>query len=80
MPQEHADSTLQNNICLGPLQYAHDVKARRYGRTLTIALAPRPPLAQPRDPSKVSGYMRKAIPKARIERPIRPWHDLPTPR
>ena len=35
-----------------------------------------PALGTPLDPSKVSGYMRKAIAKAGIERPIRPWHDL----
>jgi len=35
-----------------------------------------PQLGTPLDPSKVSGYMRKAIKKAAIERPIRPWHDL----
>jgi integrase len=35
-----------------------------------------PLLGTPLDPSKVSGYMRKAITKAGIERPIRPWHDL----
>jgi integrase len=33
-------------------------------------------LGTPLDASKVSGYMRKAIKKAGIERPIRPWHDL----
>ena len=35
-----------------------------------------PHLGTPLDASKVSGYMRKAIGKAGIERPIRPWHDL----
>ena len=35
-----------------------------------------PALGTPLDASKVSGYMRKAITKAGIERPIRPWHDL----
>jgi integrase len=35
-----------------------------------------PQLGTPLDPSKLSGYMRKAIKKAGIERPIRPWHDL----
>ena len=35
-----------------------------------------PQLGTPLDPSKVSGYMRKAIAKAGIERRIRPWHDL----
>jgi integrase len=35
-----------------------------------------PALGTPLDASKVSGYMRKAIAKAGIERPIRPWHDL----
>jgi integrase len=35
-----------------------------------------PKLGTPLDPSKVSGYMRKAIRKAGIERPSRPWHDL----
>jgi len=34
------------------------------------------PKLGPLDPSKVSGYMRKAIREAGIERPIRPWHDL----
>jgi integrase len=35
-----------------------------------------PQLGTPLDPSKLSGYMRKAIKKAGIERTIRPWHDL----
>jgi integrase len=35
-----------------------------------------PQLGTPLDPSKVSGYMRKAIKAAGIERPLRPWHDL----
>lgn len=35
-----------------------------------------PQLGTPLDASKVSGYMRKAIKKAGIARPIRPWHDL----
>src|SRR5262249_60391995 len=35
-----------------------------------------PQLGTPVDASKVSAYMRKAITKAGIERPIRPWHDL----
>lgn len=35
-----------------------------------------PALGTPLDPSKVSGYMRKAIKTAGIERTIRPWHDL----
>jgi integrase len=35
-----------------------------------------PQLGTPLDPSKVSGYMRKAIAKAGIARSIRPWHDL----
>jgi integrase len=35
-----------------------------------------PALGTPLDASKVSGYMRKAITKAGIERPLRPWHDL----
>jgi len=35
-----------------------------------------PALGTPLDPSKVSGYMRKAIKAAGIERTIRPWHDL----
>ncbi len=35
-----------------------------------------PMLGTPLDPSKVSGYMRKAIQAAGIERTIRPWHDL----
>jgi integrase len=30
----------------------------------------------PFDPTKVSGYMRKAIAKAGIGRPIRRWHGL----
>jgi integrase len=35
-----------------------------------------PQLGTPLEPSKVSGYMRNAIKKAGIERPIRPWHEL----
>ena len=35
-----------------------------------------PMLGTPLDPSKVSGYMRKAVTAAGIERTIRPWHDL----
>jgi len=35
-----------------------------------------PQLGKPLDPSKLSGYMRKAIAAAGIDRPIRPWHDL----
>lgn len=35
-----------------------------------------PQLGTPLDPSKVSDDMRKAIKKAGIERPVRPWHDL----
>jgi integrase len=35
-----------------------------------------PQLGTPLDGSKISTYMRKAITKAGIERPIRPWHDL----
>ena len=35
-----------------------------------------PQLGTPLDPSKVSGLMPKAITKAGIERPVRPWHDL----
>jgi integrase len=35
-----------------------------------------PQLGTPLDPSKLSSYMRKAIKKGGIERPIRPWHDL----
>jgi integrase len=35
-----------------------------------------PTLGTPLDPSKVSGYMGKAVKLAGIERPIRPWHDL----
>jgi hypothetical protein len=35
-----------------------------------------PKLGTPLEPSKVSGYMRKAIKKAGIERPIRPWQDF----
>jgi integrase len=35
-----------------------------------------PQLGTPLDPSKASGYMRKAIKAAGIERPLRPWHDL----
>ena len=35
-----------------------------------------PQLGTPLDPSKLSGYMRKAITKSGIERTIRPWHDL----
>jgi integrase len=35
-----------------------------------------PQLGTPLDPSKVSSYIRKAIKKAGIERPVRPWHDL----
>jgi integrase len=35
-----------------------------------------PQLGTPLDPSKVGGYMRKAIKAAGIERPLRPWHDL----
>lgn len=38
-----------------------------------------PLLGTPLDPSKVSGYMRKAIKAAGIERTIRPWHDLRHP-
>jgi integrase len=36
-----------------------------------------PPLGSPLDPSKLSGYMRKAIRRAGIERPIRPWRPAP---
>lgn len=35
-----------------------------------------PQLGTPLDPSRVSGYMRKAITRAGIQRPLRPWHDL----
>jgi hypothetical protein len=35
-----------------------------------------PQLGTPLDPSKVSGYMRKAITAAGISRRIRAWHDL----
>jgi integrase len=35
-----------------------------------------PKIGSPLDPSKISGYMRKAIKLAGIERPMRPWHDL----
>ena len=35
-----------------------------------------PALGTPLDPSKVSGYMRKSVAAARIERKMRPWHDL----
>jgi integrase len=35
-----------------------------------------PQLGTPLDPSKVSGFMRKAIKRAGIERTVRPWHDL----
>ncbi len=35
-----------------------------------------PQLGTPLDPSKLSGYMRKAIEAAGIERPIATWHGL----
>jgi hypothetical protein len=35
-----------------------------------------PALGTPADPSKLSGYMRKAMNKARIERPFPTWHGL----
>ncbi len=35
-----------------------------------------PALGTPLDPSKVSRFMRKAIAKAGIERPITSWHAL----
>jgi integrase len=35
-----------------------------------------PQLGTALDPSKLSGYMRRAVKKAGIKRPLRPWHDL----
>ncbi len=50
-------------------------QASRYRSSESLVFC-HPALGTPLDPSKVSGYMRKAIAKAGIERPIRPWHDL----
>lgn len=50
-------------------------KASRYRSPESLVFC-HPALGTPLDPSKVSGYMRKAITAAGIERTIRPWHDL----
>jgi integrase len=35
-----------------------------------------PALGTPLDPSKLTGYARKAIKKAGVTKPFRPWHGL----
>ena len=50
-------------------------RASRYRSTESLVFC-HPQLGTPLDPSKLSGYMRKAIRAAGIERSIRPWHDL----
>ena len=42
-------------------------------------LGAHPALGTPLDPSKLTGYSRKAIKAAEIVKPFRPWHGLRHP-